>query len=57
MQTGAIPYKHILNISIPIVLSGVAQNIVNVTDTAFLGRLGKIELGAAGNAGLFISFL
>ena len=53
MHSGAISYKHILNISIPIVLSGVAQNIVNVTDTAFLGRLGKIELGAAGNAGLF----
>ena len=53
MQTGAISYKHILNISLPIVLSGVAQNIVNVTDTAFLGRLGKVELGAAGNAGLF----
>jgi putative MATE family efflux protein len=53
MEAGAISYKHILNISLPIVLSGVAQNIVNVTDTAFLGRLGKIELGAAGNAGLF----
>jgi len=53
MQTGATSYKNILNISLPIVLSGIAQNIVNVTDTAFLGRIGKIELGAAGNAGLF----
>jgi len=53
METSAISYKNILKISLPIVLSGVAQNIVNVTDTAFLGRLGKIELGAAGNAGLF----
>lgn len=46
-------YKSIWKISFPIILSGVAQNIVNVTDTAFLGRLGIIELGAAGNAGIF----
>ena len=46
-------YKSIWKISFPIILSGVAQNIVNVTDTAFLGRLGIIELGAADNAGIF----
>jgi len=46
-------YKNIWKISFPIIISGVAQNIVNVTDTAFLGRLGEIELGAAGNAGIF----
>lgn len=46
-------YKSIWKISFPIILSGVAQNIVNVTDTAFLGRLGIVELGAAGNAGIF----
>ena len=46
-------YRNIWNISLPIILSGVAQNIVNVTDTAFLGRVGLVELGAAGNAGIF----
>lgn len=46
-------YKNIWKISLPIILSGVAQNIVNVTDTAFLGQVGEIELGAAGNAGIF----
>lgn len=46
-------YRSIWQISYPIIISGVAQNIVNVTDTAFLGRLGIVELGAAGNAGLF----
>jgi len=33
-------------------LSLVAQNIVNVTDTAFLGRVGEIELGASAIGGL-----
>lgn len=50
-------YKNIWNVSFPIILSGVAQNIVNVTDTAFLGRVGIVELGAAGNAGIFYMVL
>ena len=29
------------------------QNLINVVDTAFLGRLGPVQLGAAGNAMLF----
>ncbi len=45
-------YATIWRISIPIILSGVAQNIVNVTDTIFLGRVSEIDLGAAGNAGI-----
>ena len=49
----AVDYKSIWKVSYPIILSGVAQNIVNVTDTAFLGRYGIVELGAAGNAGIF----
>ena len=52
-----IDYKNIWKVSFPIILSGVAQNIVNVTDTAFLGRYGMVELGAAGNAGIFYMVL
>lgn len=48
----AINYKNIWLVSYPIILSGVAQNIVNVTDTAFLSRYGIVELGAAGNSGI-----
>lgn len=48
-----LSYKNIWRVSFPIILSGVAQNLVNVTDTAFLGRVGIIEIGAAGNAGIF----
>ena len=43
----------IWNISWPIMISLVAQNIVNVTDTAFLGHVGAIELGASAIGGLF----
>jgi len=48
-----VSFKNIWLVSFPIILSNVAQNIVNVTDTAFLGHVGEVELGAAGNAGIF----
>ena len=48
-----ISYKNILLVTLPIIFSGIAQNIVVVTDTAFLGQLGEQEIGAAGNAGIF----
>jgi len=31
----------------------LAQNVINVTDTAFLGRVGEIELGASAIGGIF----
>ena len=46
-------YKNILRIAFPLFISYFGQNVVNVTDTAFMGRVGEIELGAVGNAGLF----
>jgi putative MATE family efflux protein len=46
-------YKKIWAISAPIMLSLLAQNIVSITDTAFLGRVGEIELGASALAGLY----
>ncbi len=46
-------YRKIWDISLPIILSLVAQNVVNVTDTAFLGRVGEVELGASAIGGLF----
>lgn len=45
--------KDIWNISYPIFLGLLAQNIINVTDTAFLGRVGEVELGASAMGGLF----
>jgi len=52
-----ISYKNIWKVALPIIISGVAQNVVTVTDTMFLGRLGNIELGAAGNAGILYFLL
>ena len=44
--------KDIWNVSYPILLALLAQNIINVTDTAFLGHVGEVELGAAAMGGL-----
>lgn len=45
--------RNIWRISYPIFLSLLAQNIINVTDTAFLGRVGDTELGASAMGGLY----
>lgn len=45
--------RNIWNVSYPIFLSLLAQNVINVTDTAFLGRVGEVELGASAMGGLF----
>ena len=44
--------KDIWNVSYPILLALLAQNIINVTDTAFLGHVGEVELGASAMGGL-----
>lgn len=44
--------KHITKIGLPILLSLLAQNIIQVIDTAFLGRVGEVELGASALAGI-----
>lgn len=48
-----ISNKEIWNIALPIMLGNMAQTIINFTDTAFLGHLGVIALGASMLAGLF----
>ncbi len=49
--------REIWQIAGPIMLSLLAQNIVGVTDTAFLGRVGEIELGASAIGGVFYMIL
>ncbi len=44
--------KDIWQVTYPILLGLLAQNIINVTDTAFLGRVGEVALGAAAMGGL-----
>lgn len=48
-----ITNKEIWSIALPIMLGNMAQTIINFTDTAFLGHLGMIALGASMLAGLF----
>ncbi len=45
--------KNIFKITYPIFLTLLAQNIINVTNTAFLGRVGEVELGASAIGGVF----
>jgi len=47
-----ISYKEIWVVAYPIILGSVAQNILNITDTAFLGRVGEIALGGGVLGGL-----
>lgn len=39
-------YRDIWHIAYPILISLVMQTLINVTDTAYMGRVGEIELGA-----------
>ncbi|WP_290427106.1 MATE family efflux transporter [Coprobacter tertius] len=45
--------KEIWTVSYPILISLVVQNLINITDTAFLGRVGEVELGASALAGVY----
>ena len=46
-------YKKIFDISWPILFGLIIHQLIGVTDTAFLGRLGAVELGASALAGVF----
>lgn len=49
----AISYKRIWAVAYPIILGSMAQNLINFTDTAFLGRVGEIALGGGAFGGIF----
>ena len=46
-------YKQIWTITFPILISLIMEQMIGMTDTAFLGRVGEIELGASAIAGAF----
>lgn len=48
-----VTYREIWLIAYPIIIGSVAQNLLNVTDTAFLGRVGQVALGAGAVGGVF----
>lgn len=54
MEKGMLySYRHIWNVSFPIMLGLLAQNVMHITNTIFLGRVGEIEFGASGLAGIY----
>lgn len=46
-------YKEIWIICYPILISLLMEQLIGMTDTAFLGRVGEIELGASAIAGVY----
>ncbi|MDR0370614.1 MAG: MATE family efflux transporter [Prevotellaceae bacterium] len=48
-----ITNKKVFSTAYPVFLTLIAQNIINVTDTAFLGRVSEVALGASAIGGVF----
>lgn len=48
-----ISYSQIGHIAYPILISSLMEQLIGMTDTAFLGRVGEIELGASALGGVF----
>lgn len=52
MEAANYSYKRILAIALPILVSVLMEQLVGMTDTAYLGRVGEVELGAAALGGI-----
>lgn len=48
-------YKQIWQIAYPILISTLMEQLIGITDTAFLGRVGEVELGASALGGIFFT--
>ncbi len=46
-------YRHIWKVAYPILISLIMEQLLGMTDTAFLGRVGEVELGASAIAGVY----
>ena len=45
-----VTYRQILTISLPLMLTALFNNIINLIRVAFMGRVGETELAASGIA-------
>lgn len=45
-------YRDILNMAFPVMVGSIATTLLNITDSAFLGRIGEAELGASAIGGI-----
>ena len=50
---GKYTYRGIWQLAYPILISLFMEQMIGMTDTAFLGRVGEIELGASAIAGVY----
>lgn len=48
-----ISYKHICEITLPVLISLLVEYLIGFTDTAYLGRVGETELAASALAGTY----
>ena len=53
MESEHYSYRHIWQITYPLIIGGIGQTIINISDTIFLGRISELALGAAAIAGLY----
>ncbi len=53
LQKNSVNNKEIWNIAYPIAFGGLAQTIVSITDTIFLGQVSSVALGASMMAGIY----
>lgn len=53
MSTTQYSYKQIWLVAYPILISLFMEHLIGLTDTAFLGRVGEVELGASALGGVF----
>ena len=49
----AYSYRDIWKIAYPILISLIMEQLIGMTDTAFMGRIGEVELGACAIAGVY----
>lgn len=56
-QVWKYSYKNIWHVAYPILMSLVMEQMMGITDTAFLGRVGEIELGASAIAGIYYTII
>lgn len=56
-HTGTYSYRNIWRVAYPILISLLMEQMIGLTDTAFLGRVGEIELGASAIAIIYYMVL
>jgi putative MATE family efflux protein len=53
MKKTSYTYAQIWKVAYPVLLSMLVQTLIQVIDTAFLGHVGEVELGASAIAGIY----